>query len=128
MSKTSFVVTDDAMFMRTLLRKMLEQNDEFEVLGEASNGFEAIEAAKRHQPDVMTLDITMPEMDGIHAVPEILKVSPATRIIMVTAMGQQSMVIEAIKVRDGERAQQQMIWHLLGSRDVFKARLLHQEK
>ena len=97
MSKTSFVVTDDAMFMRTLLRKMLEQNDEFEVLGEASNGFEAIEAAKRHQPDVMTLDITMPEMDGIHAVPEILKVSPATRIIMVTAMGQQSMVIEAIK-------------------------------
>ncbi len=98
MSKTSFVVTDDAMFMRTLLRKMLEQNDEFEVLGEASNGFEAIEAAKRHQPDVMTLDITMPEMDGIHAVPEILKVSPATRIIMVTAMGQQSMVIEAIKL------------------------------
>lgn len=98
MSKTTFVVTDDAMFMRTLLRKMLEQNDEFEVLGEASNGFEAIEAAKRHQPDVMTLDITMPEMDGIHAVPEILKVSPATRIIMVTAMGQQSMVIEAIKL------------------------------
>ena len=98
MSKTTFVVTDDAMFMRTLLRKMLEQNDEFEVLGEASNGFEAIEAAKRFKPDVMTLDITMPEMDGIHAVPEILKFSPSTRIIMVTAMGQQSMVIEAIKL------------------------------
>ena len=98
MDKTTFVVTDDAMFMRTLLRKMLEQNEDFEVLGEASNGLEAIEAAKRHQPDVMTLDITMPQMDGIHAVPEILKVSPATRIIMVTAMGQQSMVIEAIKL------------------------------
>jgi two-component system chemotaxis response regulator CheY len=98
MGKTTFVVTDDAMFMRTLLRKMLEQNEAFEVLGEASNGLEAIEAAKRHQPDVMTLDITMPQMDGIHAVPEILKVSPATRIIMVTAMGQQSMVIEAIKL------------------------------
>ena len=98
MSKTTFVVTDDAMFMRTLLRKMLEQNDEFEVLGEAANGFEAIEAAKKFRPDVMTLDITMPEMDGIHAVPEILKVSPNTRIIMVTAMGQQSMVIEAIKL------------------------------
>ena len=91
-------VTDDAMFMRTLLRKMLEQNDEFEVLGEAANGFEAIEAAKKFKPDVMTLDITMPEMDGIHAVPEILKISPSTRIIMVTAMGQQSMVIEAIKL------------------------------
>lgn len=98
MARTTFVVTDDAMFMRTLLRKMLEQNDEFEVLGEAGNGFEAIEAAKKHKPDVMTLDITMPEMDGIHAVPEILKVSPSTRIIMVTAMGQQSMVIEAIKL------------------------------
>lgn len=98
MSKTTFVVTDDAMFMRTLLRKMLEQNDEFEVLGEAANGFEAIEAAKKFKPDVMTLDITMPEMDGIHAVPEILKISPSTRIIMVTAMGQQSMVIEAIKL------------------------------
>lgn len=98
MSKTTFVVTDDAMFMRTLLRKMLEQNEEFEVLGEAANGFEAIEAAKKFKPDVMTLDITMPEMDGIHAVPEILKVSPSTRIIMVTAMGQQSMVIEAIKL------------------------------
>ncbi len=98
MPKTTFVVTDDAMFMRTLLRRMLEQNDEFEVLGEAANGLEAIEAAKHHQPDIMTLDITMPEMDGIHAVPEIMKVSPKTKIIMVTAMGQQSMVIEAIKL------------------------------
>jgi len=98
MAKTTFVITDDAMFMRTLLRKMIEQNEEFEVLGEASNGLEAIEAARRHQPDIMTLDITMPEMDGIHAVPEIMKVSPKTKIIMVTAMGQQSMVIEAIKL------------------------------
>ncbi len=98
MAKTTFVITDDAMFMRTLLRKMIEQNEDFEVLGEASNGLEAIEAAGRHKPDIMTLDITMPEMDGIHAVPEIMKVSPATKIIMVTAMGQQSMVIEAIKM------------------------------
>lgn len=98
MAKTTFVITDDAMFMRTLLRKMIEQNEEFEVLGEASNGREAIEAARKFQPDIMTLDITMPEMDGIHAVPEIMQVSPKTKIIMVTAMGQQSMVIEAIKL------------------------------
>ena len=98
MAKTTFVITDDAMFMRTLLRKMIEQNEEFEVLGEASNGREAIEAARKVQPDIMTLDITMPEMDGIHAVPEIMQVSPKTKIIMVTAMGQQSMVIEAIKL------------------------------
>jgi two-component system chemotaxis response regulator CheY len=97
MKKTTFVITDDAIFMRTLLRKIIEQPEEYEVVGEASNGLEAIEAAKRYKPDIVTLDITMPEMDGIQAVPEILKVSPDTKIIMVSAMGQQSMVIEAIK-------------------------------
>ncbi len=97
MKKITFVITDDAIFMRTLLRKIIEQNEEYEVLGEASNGREAIEAAEKYQPDILTLDITMPEMDGIQAVKEILKVSPNTRIIMVSAMGQQSMVIEAIK-------------------------------
>ncbi len=97
MNKITFVITDDAIFMRTLLRKIIEQSDEFEVVGEASNGLEAIDAAEKYQPDILTLDITMPEMDGIQAVKEILKVSPKTRIIMVSAMGQQSMVIEAIK-------------------------------
>jgi len=97
MKKMTFVVTDDALFMRVLLRKMLEQNPDFEVVAEACNGLEAIDAAKKYQPHIMTLDITMPVMDGIHAVPEIMRVSPMTRIIMVTAMGQQSMVVEAIK-------------------------------
>ncbi len=97
MNKITFVITDDAIFMRTLLRKIIEQSDEYEVVGEASNGREAIAAAKEYQPGILTLDITMPEMDGIQAVKEILKVSPKTRIIMVSAMGQQSMVIEAIK-------------------------------
>lgn len=97
MSEITFVIVDDAVFMRTIIRKMIEQVDNYKVLGEASNGLEAIEAARKYQPEIMTLDITMPEMDGILAVPEILKVSPNTRIIMVSAMGQQSMVIEAIK-------------------------------
>ena len=96
MSKTTFVVTDDAMFMRTLLRKMLEQNDEFEVLGEAANGFEAIEAAKKFKPDVMTLDITMPEMDGIAALREIRGRDVGARVLMVSAMGQQKMIVEAL--------------------------------
>jgi two-component system chemotaxis response regulator CheY len=98
MKKISFVIVDDAVFMRTIIKKMIEQVDGYTVLGEAANGREAIEAAKKYQPDIMTLDITMPEMDGIVAVPEILKESPRTRIIMVSAMGQQSMVIEAIKM------------------------------
>lgn len=98
MKNISFVIVDDAIFMRTVLKKMIEQVESFTILGEGSNGYEAIAVAKKHQPDIVTLDITMPEMDGILAVPEILKVSPNTRIIMISAMGQQSMVIEAIKL------------------------------
>lgn len=96
MKKLTFVVADDAMFMRTVLKKMLEENEDYMVVGEAANGFEAIEQARLKRPDILTLDITMPEMDGIKAVKGIKKVSPDTRIIMVSAMGQQSMVIEAI--------------------------------
>lgn len=95
--KKTIVVTDDAAFMRGLLRNIIEQSDDYEVVGEASNGLEAVEIAKKLKPDILTLDITMPQLDGIQAVPEILKVSPDTKIIMVSAMGQQSMVIEAIK-------------------------------
>lgn len=98
MGKTTFVVTDDALFMRTLIKRMIEENEAFTVVEMASNGLEAIEAAKRYLPDIMTLDITMPIMDGARAVPEILKVSPNTKIIMVTAMGQKNMVVEALKV------------------------------
>lgn len=97
MRKLSFVVADDAMFIRTLLKKMIEENKDFSVVGEASNGLEAIEQARINKPDIMTLDITMPEMNGTQAVPGILKASPKTKIIMVSAMGQQSMVLEAIK-------------------------------
>lgn len=97
MDTLKFVVVDDAVFMRTLLKKMIEEVEEYSIVGEGSNGYEAIEQAKKHKPDIMTLDITMPDMDGLKAVPEILKVSPETRIIMVSAMGQQAMVIEAIK-------------------------------
>lgn len=98
MKKVSFVIVDDAIFMRTILKKIIEQVEEYTVVCEASNGYEAIEAAEKYKPDIITLDITMPEMDGILAVPEILKVSPKTNIIIVSAMGQQAMVIEAIKM------------------------------
>jgi two-component system, chemotaxis family, chemotaxis protein CheY len=98
MKNLTFVVVDDAVFMRTLLKKMIEEVETFTVLGEGSNGYEAIEQARKNQPDIMTLDITMPDMDGIKAVKEIMSVSPNTKIIMVSAMGQQSMVIDAIKL------------------------------
>ena len=97
MRKLTFVVVDDAVFMRTLLKKMIEEVEGYTVVAEGANGYDAIDLAKLYQPDVMTLDITMPELDGINAVKDILKFSPETKIIMVSAMGQQSMVIEAIK-------------------------------
>ena len=97
MGELKFVVVDDAVFMRTLIKRMIEENTNYQVVGEGANGREAIEQAKRSQPDIMTLDITMPEMDGIMAIKEILAVSPATKIIMVSAMGQQAMVIESIQ-------------------------------
>lgn len=98
MKTLKFIIVDDAIFMRTLLKKIIQEEINYEVVGEAANGIEAIEKAKLHKPDVMTLDITMPDMDGLRAVSEILKVSPDTKIIMCSAMGQQAMVIEAIKL------------------------------
>lgn len=98
MEELKFVVVDDAVFMRTLIKRMIEENPKYVVVAEASNGFEAIDQAKKNKPDIITLDITMPEMDGIMAIKEILAVSPASKVIMVSAMGQQSMVIDAIKM------------------------------
>ena len=96
MEHVTFLVVDDAIFMRTVLKKLLTES-EFTVVGEAGNGLQAIEMAKELQPDIVTLDITMPEMDGIEAIDKILEVSPKTKIIMCSAMGQHSKVVEAIK-------------------------------
>ncbi len=93
---TRVLVVDDAVFMRTVLKKMLEEEG-YEVCGEAGNGIDAIKHAKELQPDIVTLDITMPEMDGVTALPQIMEVAPATKVIMCSAMGQQPMVVDAIK-------------------------------
>ena len=90
------VIVDDAVFMRTVLRKMLEEEG-MEVVGEAGNGEEAVQKAKELQPDVVTLDITMPVMDGVEALPKIIEVCPKAKVIMCSAMGQQAMVVDAIK-------------------------------
>ena len=98
MKELKFVVVDDAVFMRTLIKRMIEENPGYHVVGEGANGYEAIDMVKLHQPDIVTLDITMPEMDGIMAINGILEACPNVKIIMVSAMGQQSMVIDAIKM------------------------------
>ncbi|OON96532.1 MAG: two-component system response regulator [Epulopiscium sp. Nele67-Bin005] len=96
MSDLTFLVVDDAVFMRTVIKKMLTDAG-YDVVAEAGNGLEAIEMAKAHKPDIVTLDITMPEMDGIQAIGGILDASPDSKVIMCSAMGQQAMVVEAIK-------------------------------
>ncbi|GCD10093.1 response regulator [Clostridium tagluense] len=89
------LITDDAMFMRLALKTMLEKNG-FEVVGEAENGVEAIEKYKVLKPDIVTLDITMPVMDGVDALKNIKAFDKSAKIIMISAMGQETIVREAI--------------------------------
>ena len=90
------LVVDDAAFMRMMIKDILVKHG-YEVVGEATNGAEALVLFKELAPDLVTMDITMPEMDGITAVKEIKKMDPNARIIMCSAMGQQNMVLEAIQ-------------------------------
>ncbi len=89
------LIVDDATFMRSTIRMMLERNG-IEVAGEAENGYTAIQRYDELQPEVVTMDITMPDMDGIRAVKEIMQHSPDAKIIMVSAIGQERLVREAI--------------------------------
>lgn len=90
------LVVDDAGFMRRMLVNIISQGG-FEVVGEADNGLSAVELYKQLKPDAVTMDITMPQMDGLAALKEILSFDSNAKIIMCSAMGQQFMVVEAIK-------------------------------
>lgn len=89
------MVVDDAAFMRMRCSKLLTENGH--EVTEASNGVEAVQKYSEGRPDGVLLDITMPEMDGIATLKKLVEIDPAARVVMVTAMGQQSMVIEALK-------------------------------
>jgi two-component system chemotaxis response regulator CheY len=93
MSKTILVV-DDAVFMRMMVRDILGR--EGYVIHEAVNGRDAVEKFEEIRPDLVTMDITMPEMDGVAALKAIRAVHPDARILMVSAMGQQNLIIEAL--------------------------------
>ena len=93
---TRVLIADDAAFMRMMLKDILTKNG-FEVVGEASNGKEAVSKYEELKPDLVTLDITMPEMDGIQTLKQIMANDSLAKVIMCSAMGQQSMVIEAIQ-------------------------------
>jgi two-component system, chemotaxis family, chemotaxis protein CheY len=90
------LVVDDASFMRMMIKDILTKHG-YEVVGEAADGVQAVEKYVELRPDLVTLDITMPEMDGIEALKRIRAVDPAARVIMCSAMGQQAMVIDSIQ-------------------------------
>ncbi|MGB4250073.1 MAG: response regulator [Limnochordia bacterium] len=94
MAKTVLIV-DDTAFMRMTLRNVIEKNG-YQVVGEAADGEEAIALYRELQPDLVTMDITMPKMDGITAIKEIMRIDPQAKIIVCSAMGQKPMVIEAL--------------------------------
>ena len=90
------LIVDDAAFMRMMIKNIITKNG-YEVIGEAENGRVAVELYKQHKPDLVTMDITMPEMNGIEGVKAICGIDPDANIIMCSAMGQQAMVMEAIQ-------------------------------
>lgn len=94
MSKTILVV-DDAAFMRMMIRDILSK--EGYVIHEAVNGRDAVEKYEEIHPDLVTMDITMPEMSGIEALREIRTQNSSARVLMVSAMGQQKMIVEALE-------------------------------
>lgn len=89
------LITDDTAFMRMTLKKILSQNG-FEIAGEAADGLESVEQYKKVSPELVTMDITMPNMDGIAAIKEIISFDANAKIIVCSAMGQKTLVIEAL--------------------------------
>ena len=96
-----FLLCDDSAFMRMMLRRVVESTGH-QVVAEAGNGKEAVQQYRKHQPELVTMDITMPIMDGLEATRLIMQQDPQARIIMVTAMGQKEILMTALRagVRD----------------------------
>ncbi len=90
------LIVDDATFMRTMIREIV-LGAGYEVVGEAEDGLQALEMYRAEDPDLVTMDVTMPEMDGITALREILKIDAEARVIICSAMGERELVLEAMK-------------------------------
>lgn len=92
----NILICDDAAFMRMMIKDILTKNG-YNVVGEAENGLKAVEKYQETKPDLVLMDITMPEMDGIQALKKIKQADPNASVVMCSAMGQQAMVIESIQ-------------------------------
>jgi two-component system chemotaxis response regulator CheY len=89
------MIVDDNAFMRNTIKGVLTQAG-FDIAAEAADGNEAVSAYSTAQPDLVTMDITMPNMDGVEALKELLRKDPGAKVVMVSAMGQESLVVEAV--------------------------------
>lgn len=94
--RNQVLIVDDALFMRTMLKEILEHSHQFAVAGEAESGRQAIEKYRELRPDLVTMDIVMPDMNGVDAMKKILEIDPHANIIMCSVLGQESLVIESI--------------------------------
>ena len=90
------LIADDASFMRQMIREIIEPEG-FDVVAEAGDGTDAVTAFKEHSPDIVTMDIVMPKMSGIEAVKQIIQLDPGAKIVMCSALGQEALVMEALK-------------------------------
>jgi len=93
---TRVLIVDDALYMRSMIRDILKATGRFDIVGEAANGREAVDRFLELKPELVTMDIVMPELDGIEATREILSRTPGAVIIMCSALGQEALVIESI--------------------------------
>ena len=96
-NKKKVLIVDDAQFTRNMLKNIIDKIEQIEVIGEASNGVEAISLYKKLKPDLVTMDLVMPEKGGIEATEEILKLNSKALIVVVSALGQEALVLEAAK-------------------------------
>ena len=90
------LIVDDALFMRNMLRNIFSESG-FDVVGEAQNGNEAVEKYRELKPDLVTMDIVMPEKNGIEALKEIMGEDAGARIVICSALGQESLIMEALE-------------------------------
>lgn len=94
--KSHVLIVDDALFMRSMLKEILEQSKQFVVVGEAESGKHAIEQYVALKPDIVTMDIVMPDMNGIDTMKKIFDIDPEANIVMCSVLGQESLVMESV--------------------------------